>query len=74
MYACLAPLIPGVLLLRIALDVFHKRRLVAAWLKSLPVAAVLTLAWSAGELVGYLAGEAAGPIAQPGVRQTHAGD
>jgi hypothetical protein len=72
-YICLSPLIPVVLLLRSALDVFHKRRLVGAWLKSLPVALLLTLAWSAGELTGYLAGEAS-PLQHPRVRQTHAGD
>jgi hypothetical protein len=73
MYVCLSPLIPAVLLLRSARDVFRKRRLVAAWLKSLPIALLLTLAWSAGELMGYVAGEAS-LLQQPHVRQTHAGD
>lgn len=73
-YACLSPLVPAILLLRTAADVVKKRRLLPAWLKSLPVAAALTIAWSLGELTGYLAGEAAGAIPEPRMRQTHAGD
>jgi hypothetical protein len=73
-YACLSPLVPGVLLLRSALDVIKKRRLIVAWLKSLPVAAALTIAWSVGELVGYLAGEASTTTMEPVVRQTSAGE
>jgi hypothetical protein len=71
-YACLSPLIPAVLLLRSGVGVFQKRRLVGAWLKSLPVSAALTIAWSGGELVGYLAGEASTPMPEH-VRQSHAG-
>jgi hypothetical protein len=73
-YTCLAPLVPGVLLLRSALDVIKKRRLIVAWLKSLPVAAALTIAWSVGELVGYLAGESSASTMEPAVRQTSAGE
>jgi hypothetical protein len=73
-YACLSPLVPAILLLRTAADVVQKRRLLAAWLKSLPVAAALTIAWSLGEFTGYLAGEASAAIAEPRVRQMHAGD
>ena len=61
LYACLSPLVPVVLLLRSALDVFRKRRLVAAWVKSLPLSVVLVTAWSCGELTGYLAGYANAP-------------
>jgi hypothetical protein len=57
-YVGLSPLIPVVLLLRSGRDVMRKRRLLAEWLKCLPLSIALTLAWSGGELIGYLAGEA----------------
>jgi hypothetical protein len=57
-FICLSPLIPVSLLLRSGLDVLRKKRLLSQWLKSLPVSAALTAAWSCGELVGYVAGEA----------------
>ena len=62
-YACLAPLIPAVLVWRTGSDVLRKGRLAAAWLKSLPCGLALTTAWSCGELAGYLAGPA--PDASP---------
>jgi hypothetical protein len=71
-YACLSPMIPVVLLLRSGMVVLKRRRLVGAWLKSLPAAAVLTLAWSGGELMGYVAGEA--PVSRnEGARHSFAG-
>jgi len=57
-YAGLSPLIPAVLLLRSGSVALSRRRLAGQWLKSLPVSALLTFAWSAGELTGYVAGEA----------------
>lgn len=53
-YACLSPLIPAVLLSRSGLNILRKGRLRAAWFKALPVSTLLTLAWSFGELAGYL--------------------
>jgi hypothetical protein len=68
----LSPLIPAVLLLRSGSVALGRRRLAGQWLKSLPVSALLTLAWSAGELTGYLAGEA--PAARDErVRHSYAG-
>jgi hypothetical protein len=53
-YACLSPLIPVVLLSRTGLSTLRKGRLRLEWFKALPVSVVLTLAWSGGELSGYL--------------------
>ncbi len=61
LYAGLTPLVPGILLLRSGMDVFRKKRLLLPWLKSLPVGVALTLAWTWGELTGYVTGEANGP-------------
>jgi hypothetical protein len=60
------------LLLRGGLDVARKGRLAGVWWKSLPISAALTLAWSGGELAGYLAGEGGSPIREAGVRESHA--
>jgi hypothetical protein len=57
-YICLSPLIPVALLVRSGSDVLRKRRLVGCWLKSLLFSIALVTAWSLGELVGYIAGEA----------------
>ena len=59
-YAAMAPVIPGVLVLRNAADIFRKRRLIGAWIKSLPASVALTLAWSCGEFTGYVAGPVRG--------------
>jgi hypothetical protein len=61
LYAGLTPLVPGILLLRSGMDVFRKKRLLVPWLKSLPVGVALTLAWTWGELTGYVTGEANRP-------------
>lgn len=55
-----APVTPGVLVLRNAADIFRKRRLIGAWIKSLPASVALTLAWSCGEFTGYVAGPVRG--------------
>jgi len=55
-----------VLLVRSCMDTLRKRRLMATWIKSFLVSVVLTLAWSCGELIGYIAGEADPP--KPGTR------
>ncbi len=69
-YAGLSPLIPVVLLLRSGMDVFKKGRLTAAWLKCLPAITALTLAWSGGELMGYLAGEAQPAVSGSAVQES----
>ncbi len=53
-YAALSPLLPGVLLLRMAVNVMKKRRCVGAFLRALPLTAILTMSWSLGELAGYV--------------------
>ncbi len=49
----LCPILPALLIFRIARTVFERRRLVGAFLKSLPLLVPLTISWSLGELVGY---------------------
>jgi hypothetical protein len=71
-YVCLAPMIPIALLVRSCRDTLRKRRLMATWIKSFFVSAVLTLAWSCGELMGYIAGEANPPGSETCVRRSQA--
>jgi hypothetical protein len=71
-YICLSPMIPAALLLRSCRDTLRKRRLITKWIKSFFVSAVLTLAWSCGELVGYIAGEANPPGPENCVRRPQA--
>ena len=47
------PLVPGVLLYRIARNVFRNGHAIGAYVKSLPATVLLVLSWSAGEFVGY---------------------
>ncbi len=49
----LCPILPAILVSRIARTVFERRRLVGAFLKALPLLLPLTISWSLGELVGY---------------------
>jgi hypothetical protein len=55
-YAALSPVLPGVLLLRMTVNVMKKGRCVGAFLKAFPLTVLLTVSWSLGELVGYLTG------------------
>ncbi|MCC7355348.1 MAG: hypothetical protein IT330_16520 [Anaerolineae bacterium] len=55
-YAVLSPLIPVILLARIAQKVFRSRRHRAKFLRSFPVLIVLALSWCLGEFVGYVSG------------------
>ncbi len=59
LHACLAPLLPGILLARMAARTVRRRRRVRAFIRALPLTALLTLSWSFGELVGYLGGRGA---------------
>lgn len=51
-----SPILPVLLVVRIVLAVFGKRRHVGACLNALPYLVLFAAAWSWGELVGYLAG------------------
>lgn len=64
-YAALVPLLPLVLLARMARTVFAKGRCRAAFLKAFPLTTMLILAWSWGEALGYMTGRVA-PPAMPG--------
>jgi len=55
-WALFAPLLPGLIVARMALMVWKKRRTLAAFMKALPLTAILTLSWSWGEFVGYMSG------------------
>lgn len=52
-----APLLPLLMLWRIAQQVFHKKRLRREFLLSLPLLVVFMLSYAAGEFAGYLVGE-----------------
>jgi hypothetical protein len=60
-YAALAPAISAVLVARMARTAFSRGRLRGAFVKALPLTALLTLAWSAGEMSAYLKGGGATP-------------
>ncbi len=53
-YAVLSPVLPIVLVLRMAVNVIKKGRCVSVFLKVLPLTLLLTISWSLGELVGYI--------------------
>lgn len=56
MLAALSPVLPLVLVLRQLKGVMHTRRNSTAFLQALPLLILLTVAWSYGELLGYLSG------------------
>ena len=58
--AVLCPVLPLMLLLRQFQKVVRSKRNVGAFLRALPLTALLNTAWSYGEFVGYLAGHAGG--------------
>ena len=60
-YAALSPVIPPILLLRMAVNVMKKRRCTSAFLKALPLTAMLIVSWSLGEFMGYLTASANSP-------------
>jgi hypothetical protein len=55
-YAVLCPILPVVLLLRQWQNVSRTKRNQGAFLKALPLTALLDAAWSCGEFVGYVSG------------------
>jgi hypothetical protein len=58
-YAALSPLLPAVLMLRMAATARKKGRNMGKFLKALPIIAALLVSWSAGEVVGYLTARSA---------------
>lgn len=54
--ALAAPLIPALSLLRVARLVAARRRFVAPFIRSFPALVILTSAWAAGEMCGYVTG------------------
>jgi len=56
LYIALSPAIPLVFLARIARQVFGKRRNRTKLILALPALVIFLLAWSSGELLGYLRG------------------
>jgi hypothetical protein len=75
-YAVLSPMLPGVLLLRMTMSVAKKGRCLGAFLKALPLTALLTVSWSLGELLGYLTAhtDRAGAPAREAIVHAHADD
>ena len=57
-WALFAPLLPGLIVARMARMAWKKRRTLAAFMKALPLTVILTLSWSWGEFVGYMSGRA----------------
>jgi hypothetical protein len=55
-YAVLSPLLPFVLLFRAARTTFERRRHIGAFLRALPLTALLLSCWGLGEGMGYLWG------------------
>jgi hypothetical protein len=53
LFRFLAPLLPGLLMLRMAARVIQRGRLRAAFVSALPFIAMLTVSWSWGECLGY---------------------
>jgi hypothetical protein len=74
-WAVFSPALPPLMLTRMTLMAFQKRRTFGAFLQALPLTSVLIVGWSCGELVGYLTGRAnaAGtPAAAAIARGSHA--
>lgn len=54
--AVMAPLLPAVLFLRLARHQWQKRRTLGKFVAAAPVVVLLLMAWSLGEMIGYLTG------------------
>jgi hypothetical protein len=57
-WAVFTPALPALMLARMTLMAWKKRRTRGAFLKALPLVAALVTSWSWGELVGYVTGSA----------------
>ena len=74
-WAVLSPALPALLLLRMTLLAFKKRRTFISFLKALPLTAILLVSWACGEFMGYVTGRAnsdPAPTADAIARGTHA--
>ncbi len=60
LYVTLSPILPGVLFLRMSMNIIKKGRCIGAFLRAFPLITILTLSWSLGELSGYLTERAHG--------------
>jgi hypothetical protein len=72
-YGACAPLLPVLLLSRVARHMIRQRRSIRQIAKTLPLAALLLTGWALGELSGYIAGrtdrQAAGCAINPEIEQ-----
>jgi hypothetical protein len=65
-YILLSLALPAVLLCRMLVTVTKKGRALGAFLRALPLTALLSLSWSWGELIGYLSGRSYSASARTG--------
>jgi hypothetical protein len=74
-WCAFAPGLPFLMLARMTLSVWKKRRTVAPFLKALPFTTALVVSWSCGELTGYVTGRAnaAGSLAAEAIARGSAG-
>jgi hypothetical protein len=63
-WAALSPALPPLLLLRMTVLAFRKRRTFIPFLKALPLTAILLVSWACGEFMGYFTGRANSDSAQ----------
>jgi hypothetical protein len=74
-WAAFSPVLPALMLARMSLMAWRKRRTFGAFLKALPLTAALSVSWSCGEFTGYLTGRATAagtPAAEAIARGSHA--
>lgn len=57
-WAVFAPLLPFLMMARMTLMAWKKRRTMTAFLKALPLTSALAVSWSCGEWIGYVTGRA----------------
>lgn len=57
-WAVFAPALPMLMIARMTLMAWRKRRTMKAFLKALPITCALAVSWSCGEWVGYVTGRA----------------
>jgi hypothetical protein len=58
LYSLLSLALPAVLVGRVAIHVFRKRRCVAEFVRSLPSLLLVSTVWACGEFLGYMTGRA----------------
>lgn len=73
-WAIFSPALPALMIARMTLMAWQKRRTFSAYLRALPLTFALTVSWSMGELTGYLTGRATAagtPAAEAIARGSH---